>query len=380
MDIARHVLLAFWSGAAFVAPVIAVLAMVVCVHEFGHFRVARWRGVKVETFSFGMGRELLGFTDRRGTRWRISALPLGGYVRFLGDGDAAGATKSADAKLLAPAERRTTLAGQPIWARAAIVAAGPIANFLLAILIFATLSYCLGEVSVAPRVERIIPGSAAERAGFQKGDLIRSIDGEPITSFAEIVRFVALRPGESMVFVVARDGADVTLTATPAMTAVKTPMGMQRQGQLGVGKSTDPKDVRIAHPNPLQAVWSGVTLSATIIKTNAEYVWRLTAGRVTADQLSGPIRISEVSHAAAAAGFAALAGLAGMLSLSLGLMNLLPVPMLDGGHLLFCAVEAARGRPLSRRGQEISLRIGLALVGALTIFVAANDLRLMISA
>ncbi len=172
----------------------------------------------------------------------------------------------------------------------------------------------------------------------------------------------------------------MTLAATPALTAVDMPTGKQRIGRIGLGASTDPKDLMTIYPNPLQAVWLGLEQSGTLISLNAEYVWRLGAGRVTADQLSGPIGITQASHAAASAGLPALLGLAAMLSLSLGLMNLLPVPMLDGGHLLLYAVEAGRGRPLSRRAQEFSLKVGLSIVGALMLFVTLNDLRHLWSA
>jgi regulator of sigma E protease len=332
----------------------------------------------VKVFSFGMGPELIGITDRLGTRWRISAFPLGGYVRFVGDRDAA-STPDAEALAAMPeAERRASLAGRPIPARAAIVAAGPFFNFLLAILIFSALIYAYGETSHPPRVDSVVADSPAEKAGFQKGDIVKSIDGERVESFPDIFRIVSMRPDELLTIVVEREGGEVTLKAAPALTTVKTEFGPQRYAQLGLRPSSDP--LTTTYPSLIQSIGRGFSQTWSIASRTAEYVSRVIVGRASADQLSGPVGIARISNIVASWGFPALLNLAAILSVSLALTNLLPVPMLDGGHLLFYAVEAVRGRPLSRRAQEIGLRIGLALVLILAIFVTVNDIaRLAVS-
>jgi regulator of sigma E protease len=354
-----------------------VLTVVVFVHEFGHFWVGRLCGVGVKAFSIGFGKELFGWTDRHGTRWRIAAVPLGGYVKFVGDMNVASAPDEEALAGLTPAERRVSFHHQPLLSRAAIVAAGPVANFILAIAVFAAVAFFSGRAVLAPRVESVAPASAAEEAGFRAGDLVLSIDGRAIDEFDDIKRIVSTSAGDRLVIVVERSGAKVELVATPSAQAVPVPGGStQRFGQLGIRGSSDPADVRHVRYGFLDALGRGWTETWNIVAGTGKFLQRLVRGQESAQQLSGPIGIMMISgDVAAKLGFGSLAlGLLPILSVSIGLLNLFPVPMLDGGHLLFYAIEAARGRPLSDRAQEIGFRIGLALVVMLMLFTTWNDI------
>jgi regulator of sigma E protease len=362
-----------WGAVVLIGSFLLVLGAVVFIHEFGHFFVARRCGVKVEVFSIGMGPEVVGRTDKRGARWRLSAIPIGGYVRFAGDRDAASAPDEDALSAMSPAERRQTLAGQPVLARAAIVAAGPFANLAMAVVVFSVIAYAYGERFLPPRADAVVAGSVAEQAGFAPGDVVESVNGRRIASFDDIIDIVTLRAGESLSFVVDRGGHEVTLTATPALTSIDTPAGAQRAGRLGLVANAS--SAQVIYPTPLGALESGLADSWRIIAVTGDYVSRVVTGRSSADQLSGPVRIAKMSGAAASLGFVALLKLAAILSLSLGLTNLMPIPMLDGGHLLFYAIEAVRGRPLSRAAQAFSLRLGAALVVSLMLFVTFNDIR-----
>jgi regulator of sigma E protease len=361
------------SGAVLIGSFVLLLGAVVFIHEFGHFFVARLCGVKVEVFSIGMGPELIGRTDRLGARWRLSAIPVGGYVRFAGDRNAASASDADAFDAMPESERRLTLAGQPLAARAAIVAAGPLANLAMAVVVLSGLAYVYGDRILSPRVDSVVAGSPAEQAGFAPGDVIESINGRTVSSFDDIVDIVTLRAGEALSVVVERDGRPLTLTATPALTTIDTPVGPERAGRLGIAAYAT--SVRLVYPGPIGAVRSGFADSWRIVAATGEYLSRVVVGRSAPDQLSGPVRIAKMSGAAAELGIGAFIKLAAILSLSLGLMNLLPIPLLDGGHLAFYAIEAARGRPLNRATQEVALRVGAALVVSLMVFVTINDIR-----
>lgn len=351
-----------------------VLTVVVFIHEMGHFLVGRWCGVGVEAFSVGFGPELVGFTDRRGTRWKLSAIPLGGYVKFVGDQNAASTPDADELATMSAAERAVSFHHKPVWKRAAVVAAGPVANFLLAITLFTGLTYVAGRYVVEPRAEAVAPGTAAERAGFQPGDVVRSINGRAVKSFDDLRRIVSARARDTLVFEVDRGGQPVTLTATPDLFEDNTPFGKQRIGRLGL-RGPDAKEARRETYGLGESLSYGLFETYYVVERTVDYIGKLVVGRESADQLSGPIRIAQVSgKVATLGGLAALVGLIAVLSVSIGLINLVPVPMLDGGHLLFYAVEAVRGRPLSDRAQEIGLRIGLALVLMLMLFATWNDL------
>ena len=359
----------------YVVPFLFVLTLVVFVHEFGHFIVGRWCGVDVKTFSIGFGRELFGFNDRHGTRWRFALIPLGGYVKFSGDADVSSAPDQEAVGRMTAQERERSFPAQSIGERAAIVAAGPIANFILAIAIFAASAFIFGKPVLSPRVDSLVAGSAAEQAGLKPGDLVVAIDGHEIHSFADMQRIVSMRPGERIDVTVTRAGSEVTLPVTPALSEVNSPIGKQRIGVIGVRASSRPEDWKTQQFGLLESIREGGVQSWAIVAQTYDYISRLVQGRASADQLSGPIRIAQVSGAVASnAGLLGLINLAAILSVSIGLMNLFPVPMLDGGHLMFYLYEAVRGRPLSPRAQEIGFRLGLALVLMLMLFVTWNDL------
>lgn len=356
-----------------VLPALVVLTAVVFIHEMGHFLVARWCGIRIAAFSVGFGRELAGFTDRRGTRWKVSAVPLGGYVRFEGDENAASVPDTQAMAQVPESERIGLFHFAPLWKRAAVVLAGPVANFLLAILVFTVVFSTFGRPLVLPIAQTIMPGSAAERAGLKPGDRIISVDGETIESFSELQGIVMLSAGERLKLVVDRGGERLTLSAVPERQEQPDNLGgTHRIGLLGL---TAGGKVEITRDPPLQALRGGIRETAMIIDRTLTYIDRLVRGRETTDELSGVIRVAQVSGAVAAnGGLPGLVYLTAVLSVSIGLFNLFPIPMLDGGHLLFYAIEAIRGRPLSPRLQDIGFRIGFALVIMLFIFVTINDI------
>lgn len=359
----------------YVVPFLFVLTIVVFFHELGHFWVARRAGVQVVAFSIGFGPEIVGFNDSRGTRWKLSAIPLGGYVKFLGDENAASTPDREGLSALSEAEKKVSFFHKSVGARAAIVAAGPIANFILAIVIFATLFMTVGRPVMTPRVDAIQAGSAAERAGFQADDLILSINGTPIDSFSDMQRIVSGSADEPLAIVVERGGVHETLTATPDRREVKDAFGnVQRIGVLGISRTGGAGEVKTQRFGPVEAVGQATKEVWFIVERTFSYLGGIVTGRESADQLGGPIRIAQVSGQVATFGIGALLQLAAVLSVSIGLLNLFPVPLLDGGHLLFYAIEALRGRPLSDRAQEVGYRIGLALVLMLMLFATWNDI------
>jgi len=359
----------------YLVPFLFVLTIVVFIHELGHFLVGRWCGVGVTAFSIGFGPELIGWNDRHSTRWKISAIPLGGYVKFAGDVNGASVPDAETLARMTPAERAVSFHHQSVAKRAAIVAAGPIANFLLAILVFAGITYVSGRYLLAPRIESVQAESAAARAGFEAGDLVQSINGRPIASFADMQRIISSSAGDVLSIVVERQGQPVTLRAIPDVRETETPFGKQRIGLLGLQGSRDPEDVKRVTYGPVQSLGIGVYETWYVVERTFDYLGKLIIGRESADQLSGPLRIAQVSgQVATMGGIAALISLVAVLSVSIGLINLFPIPLLDGGHLLFYGIEAARGRPLSDRAQEIGFRIGLAIVMMLMLFATWNDI------
>jgi len=361
--------------AGYIVPFLFVLTIVVFFHELGHFLVARRCGVKVLTFSIGFGPEILGFFDRYGTRWKISAVPLGGYVKFFGDENAASVPDQETVAQMTEAEKAVSFVHQRVSPRAAVVAAGPIANFILAIAIFAGIFMLYGKQTTSARVDTVQTASAAEAAGFKPGDLVTAIDGEKIDSFADMQRIVSVSAGETLTIEVDRGGAHVVLKATPQLKELKDNFGnVHRLGVLGISRSMAPGDIKTQKLSPPQALLAGVQETWFVVDRTLSYIGGVVVGREAADELGGPIRIAQVSGQVASAGFVALIHLTAVLSVSIGLLNLFPIPLLDGGHLLFYAIEAIRGRPLSERAQEVGFRIGLAIVVLLMIFATFNDI------
>jgi regulator of sigma E protease len=363
-----------WTLGSYLVPFLFVLSLVVFIHEFGHFIVGRLCGIKVDAFSMGFGPELAHFIDRRGTRWRLAALPLGGYVKFHGDANGASATDFDAVSQMSESERAVSFFSQKVWKRAAVVAAGPIANFILAIVIFTALFYVEGRPVLAPRIDTVIAGGRAAAAGFQKGDLVLSIDGQSIESFGEMQRIVSASGDMPLRFVVERAGSQVAIDATPERKDTTTPFGVNRGGVLGVSASGAPEDWRTVSYSLPRAFVEANRETWYVIERTGSYLGGLVVGRESPEQLSGPIRIAEVSGEVAKAGMWPLFNLAAILSISIGLLNLLPVPLLDGGHLLYYAFEAARGRALTQRAQEFGFRLGLGFVAALMLVATYNDL------
>jgi regulator of sigma E protease len=361
--------------ASYVIPFLFVLSVVVFFHELGHFLVARFCGVRVLTFSIGFGPELMGFHDRHGTRWKLAAIPLGGYVKFFGDENAGSAPDASQLTTMNPVERAVSFHFQPVWKRAAIVFAGPLANFLLAIVIFAGIFMIYGKQTMSARVDSVQADSAAAVAGFQPGDIVLAIDGQPIDNFADMQRIVSENADRTLSIKVDRNGTPLVLKATPTLKEVKDSFGnLHRIGILGITRSMAPGDVKYQPVSPAQAIWLGGQETWFVVDRTLSYIGGVIVGREAADQLGGPIRIAQISGQVATIGFAALVHLAAVLSVSIGLLNLFPIPLLDGGHLLFYAIEAVRGRPLSERAQEVGFRIGLAIVVMLMIFATFNDI------
>ena len=367
---------AFGGGLiGYVVPFLFVLTIVVFFHELGHFLMARLCGIKVLVFSIGFGPEIAGFNDRYGTRWKISAVPLGGYVKFFGDDNAASVPDQAAAASMSSADRKDSFMFQPVPSRAAVVAAGPIANFVLAIAIFAAIFMTVGKQTTSARVDTVQPASAAEAAGFKPGDLVTAINGEKIESFSDMQRIVSISAGETLSIDVDRGGAPINLKAAPQLKELKDNFGnVHRLGVLGISRSMSPGDIKTEKAGPLRAIVMGAQETWFVVDRTLAYIGGVFVGREAADQLGGPIRIAQVSGQVATAGFTALIHLTAVLSVSIGLLNLFPIPLLDGGHLLFYAIETIRGRPLSERAQEVGFRIGLAVVVMLMIFATFNDI------
>lgn len=434
---------------AVVGPFLLVLAIVVFVHEFGHYIVGRWCGIGAEAFSIGFGKEIWGFTDRRGTRWKLSALPLGGYVKFIGDADASSSHVD-EAKLagLTPDQRAHSFHGASVGRRALTVAAGPVANFLLSIAVFALLALGQGAPSPEPvigglagdanpelrealqpgdrvltldgapvesfaalheallaregaavaarvlaaggrevdveilfrppaRVDGVSAGGAAEAAGLRPGDVIESVGGEPLTGFADLQRRTRASGGAPMELSVLRGDERLTLTIAPRLVETTDPLtgAAMTRPMLGIEKRATELTPLLETVGPLAALSHGVDRTWMVISMSLAGLRDVVIGAQPAGEvIGGPIRIAEVSGDAAREGAATLIGLVAVLSTAIGLINLFPVPVLDGGHLMFYAIEAARGRPLRERWMEISNSIGLALVLSLMIFSIFNDI------
>lgn len=358
----------------YLLPFLFVLALVVFIHEMGHFLVGRYFGVKVETFSLGFGPRLFRRYDKHGTEWAISAIPLGGFVKFKGDANAASLPDHHALDVMPVAERSDSFPHQSVARRAAIVAAGPLANFLLAFVIFMASFSLVGRTQVQPVVAGVADNSPAAAAGFMPGDRVLAINGVEMVSFEDVVRRVSLSEGKELTFRVERDARELELSATPRIMTRKTVLGTERRPIMGFIASNLPENLFQRRYGPMEAAGTAAGEIYFVIDRTVHYITGLAAGREKADQLSGPVRIGYVSGKVAESGIGPLLMLAGILSISIGFINLLPIPMLDGGHLVFYAAEALRGRPVSATAQEWSFRVGFVLVLALMLFSTWNDI------
>ncbi len=357
-------------------PFLLVLTIVVFFHELGHYLVGRWCGIHADVFSVGFGPELIGRNDKRGTRWKLSLIPLGGYVKFRGDENATSLPSGVGVN---EAEREGSFPGAALWRRAATVAAGPVANFILAIAIFAVMFGVNGRVVADPVVAQVQPASAAEAAGILPGDRFVAIDGVEVEIFDDVQRYVSVRPEVPITVTLDRQGEMVDVTLTPERTEISDPFGNKMEvGRIGVVTNSDSGNFRVREYGPVEAVGEGVAQSWYIITRTVDYIGNIITGREKADQLGGPIRVAKYSKDMSTLGIGALIQLAAVLSVSIGLLNLMPVPMLDGGHLVFYAIEAVRGRPPGEVAQEWAYRFGLTAVLALMLFATWNDVSMLI--
>lgn len=380
-------------------PFFLVLGVVITVHELGHFWAARAFGVKVDQFSIGFGKKLWSRTDRSGVEWRIGALPLGGYVKFSGDLDATGVPDRAGlddlrARITAaegPGAERDYFHFKPIWQRAVIVAAGPFANFVLAAVMFTVLFSWIGEQVAAPRVVNVDPNTPAAAAGFQRGDLITSVNGRSVSAAEEVTRTVVLSAGEPLIFGVRRGGETLTLTATPRRVIEQDEIaGRVRIARIGLGLGYMSRaDLTYRRLNPLEALGHGVEQIGATLSTTVTYLGRIFTGRESGDLLSGPIGIAKAAGGVtqqamevegdagvkATALFLTFLQFAALVSIGIGFVNLLPVPVLDGGHLVFYAYEAVARAPMPAAIQEAGFRLGLALLAGLMLFASWHDLQ-----
>ena len=344
---------------------LVVIGILVFVHELGHYLAARWRGVRVEVFSIGMGSRLFGWTDRAGTDWRISAIPIGGYVRMLGQADFA-LDDEPSPSLGTPDRSSPSFADKSVLSRAIIVAAGPVFNFVFAVMVFSAIYALAGKPSERPVVASVVASSAAAKAGLAPGDAILRIDGAAVRTVSDIPALVSNHPGERIVIALRRAGKMLTLSAVPAAEQHDG----RRVGRLGI-EITRGAPERLG---VLQSVVAGAATTVEIGRQIGSNLWSIVSGHGGAANLGGTLRIAQVSGQAASEGVAPLAFLLAMISVNLGMVNLLPVPVLDGGNLAFYAAEALLGRPLSRRAQSVGLQAGLALIAGLILFTTLNDL------
>ncbi len=446
---------------------IFVLVVVVFIHELGHFLVARWCGVNVSTFSIGFGREIFGFTDAKGTRWKLGWIPLGGYVKFMDDDNAASVPSRERLQNMSASERQGSFHAKPLWQRAAVVAAGPVANFLSAILMFAGTAYVLGTQAI-PAMVKVKPLNPAITAGMRTGDVVRRVDGKDVTDFKALGAVIAKAPGRSLTFDLTRDGAPLTLQVTPEKQVIPTPGGgvedagtlgleagdatsggvavkvrpnyaavlaglktgdlvtrvdgqlvvgfaelsqmiakaagreltldvvrdgapavvkvtpdkqkvpdgfggEETRGIIGVEPGADRSKIPVVFPSLPAALGLGVEQTWQVITSTLGYFGDVSRGQQSAEKIGGIATVIDVSNKIATFGFGPLIQLIALLSVSIGLLNLFPIPLLDGGHLMYYAAEAILGKPLSDETQEFGFRIGLALVSMLMFLALWND-------
>lgn len=347
-----------------------VIGPLVFLHELGHYLAGRWFGVKAEEFSIGFGREVAGITDRRGTRWKFCWLPLGGYVRFAGDMNPASQPSPEWLSLPAP-ERAKTFQAKPLWQRAIIVAAGPIANFIVAILILAAFAFAYGQNGTSSVVGGISPGSAAAVAGLQPGDRVTSLGGRSVETFTDMVKYTQLRPNEAVHIEFERAGQALETDAVIGQREERDRFGNSfKVGVLGIASSAP-----VVKPVGLfEAPLVGIRQTGEIIQMTLDGLGQIITGRRSISELGGPIKIAQVSGERLVLGPIEFAFLLALISINLGFINLLPVPVLDGGHLLFYAVEAVRRRPVEPQVMEWAFRGGLIAILALMLLVTFNDL------
>ncbi len=347
-----------------------ILSVIVFAHEMGHYLIARYNGVGIDVFSIGFGPEIFGWNDSTGTRWKVSLLPLGGYVKMFGDADAA-SKPGEDLPKMKPDEKEVSFHHKRLGQRSAIVLGGPLANFVLAVFILAIMFATVGQRITPALISIVQPDGAAAAAGMIPGDRITAIDDTMIDRFEMVQRIVRVSVDKTLLFTVERDGEVIQMEMVPRQVEVTDGFGNRHKfGQIGVGR----KGVEFVRHGPLKAVWAALEETASLTMATLDALGQIISGNRSAEELGGPIRIAQISGQVAEDGLVTVFWFMAVLSINLGLINLFPIPMLDGGHLLFYVYEAIRGKPLGERAQEYSFRVGLAMVLSLMIFATWNDL------
>lgn len=360
---------------SFVLPFLCVLTVIVFVHEMGHYLVARWNGVAIQTFSIGFGRELVGFNDKHGTRWRLSLIPLGGYVRFVGDMNASSVPDEEFIARAGPELAPQLFVNKNVWQRIAVVAAGPAANVIFTFLVLYALLLGYGRYTIPAVIGEVLPNSVAAEAGLLSGDQVLAVDGYQVRGFEDFQRLISTAPERPVRILVDREGGEQTIVAVPEAGEFTDRFGnTHRIGRIGVSRDVSDTDLTLYRPGPVEAVSMTFEEIRFILDRTAAFLGDFFVGRGDVEQLGGPVKVAKVSGEVATLGIIALINLMALLSLNIGIFNLLPIPMLDGGHLLYYFYEAVRGKPLSIRVQEVGFRIGLALVFGLTVFTLVNDI------
>ncbi|MHB1103152.1 MAG: RIP metalloprotease RseP [Devosia sp.] len=363
-----------WQMVFALPAFLIVLTIIVFVHEIGHYLVARWNGVAIQTFSIGFGREVWGFDDKHGTRWRLSAIPLGGYVRFVGDMNAASVPDEEFIANAGPELSSQLFINKNVWRRIAVVVAGPVANILFTFLILYALLLGYGRYTISPVIGEVLPESVAAAAGLRSGDTVLSVDGFEVRGFEDFQRLVATSPQRPVSIVIERNNSAQTIVVVPELATTADRFGnTHRVGRIGVARDVAEGDVTLYRPGPTEAVGMTFEEMRFIIDRTAAFLGDFFVGRGDVEQLGGPVRVAKVSGEVATLGIIPLINFMALLSLNIGIFNLLPIPMLDGGHLAYYLAEAIRGRPLSQRVQEIGFRFGLAVVLTLMVFTLVND-------
>lgn len=361
------------TSPGFIFSVLAFLLVIgplIFIHEFGHYYAGRLFGVKADAFSIGFGREIFGWTDKRGTRWKVGWLPLGGYVKFAGDMNPA-STPSDEWLALPPEERAQTFQGAKLWHRFIIVAAGPAVNFLFAILVYIALFASYGQMRTPPVAAEIRAGSAAAAAGFQRGDRVLRIDGREISRFEDMITYIAIRPEQPMRFDILRAGQPLTLNVTPRADVQRDRFG--NEARIGVVGLQRP-GVEVVELPPQDVIGAAFVQTGMVVRTMVVTLGQVIRGQRSLQEMGGPLKIAQYSGQQASLGWLVFVEFMVLISINLGFINLLPIPLLDGGHLLFYAIEGVRRKPLRPAAQEWAFRTGLAVLLALMIFVTFNDL------
>lgn len=354
---------------------IVTISVVVFLHEYGHFFFARKFGVSVETFSIGFGKELFGWNDKYGTRWKVSLIPMGGYVKMFGDANPASSPDFEKIKGLSIEDKNRSFYFKPLWQKAVVVAAGPLANYLTAIVIFTGMFYCYGKAVMSPEIGNVMPGSVAERAGIKAGDVVVLANGYKINNFNELKEMVILNTGSPIALELKRRKDILKIVLTPEIKEVTDKIGGKAKiALLGITS----KQVEYIHLNFLESIYESVRQAYNISVSMLKGIWQILSGQRGSEEIGGPVKIATYSKESAQAGFTGVLWFIALISINLGMINLFPVPLLDGGHLLYYIIEGIKGKPLSAKLQAHGFRIGMAILASLMIFAIFNDIKFLL--